>query len=99
MAKQLKDIQVAVGESKRIEWTWETECRDSGTTVSSSAWETADNSGSVTLSSPAISGNSVSVLVTGAENDVTGIINTVTLADGQVLKAYAYCYSTRLAYA
>lgn len=96
MPSQAKDIDIAVDESKLIDWSWETECRDAGATVSSSDWSVAEDSAAIAVSNKTLTGNVASVLVTGLDQDITGLINTVVLSDGQTLKRFAYVYVSRI---
>ena len=81
---QLKAIYMLPGETQIVLSDWTAECEQRGTTVSSSAWD----AGNLTLSGAALIGNVPSVLVSTADQyGATTLINTATLANGEVLKS------------
>jgi len=78
---QLKDVQAVSGETLKVSNQWAAECEKRGTTVSLSVWESSDGA-TVTA---ALSGT----LATGTFSPTcdSTLTNTVTLANGEVLKA------------
>jgi hypothetical protein len=83
---QLKTLYVLPGERQIVQSDWTAECEQRGTAVVSSAWE----SDGLTLSGQALSGNVDSVLIATPSGAGTGhgwLINTVTLANGEILKS------------
>lgn len=79
---QLKTLHTMTGETIKVTNKWAAECEKRGTNVSSSAWEF---SGSGTVASAALSTPTATCVLTP-----TGcgcLTNTVTLANGEVLKA------------
>lgn len=82
MSKRLKDIHAMAGETLSIANNWSAEAEKRGTTVSASAWT---YSGAGTLSGATLT------VAKGAVNlaPTCGgcLVNTVTLANGEVLKA------------
>lgn len=81
--KQLKTLCVASGESIKVTNKWTAECEKRGTTISGSEWEF---SGSGAFASVALSSTTASCLLT--PTGCGRITNTVTLANGEVLKAW-----------
>ena len=85
---QLKAIYMLPGETQRVQSDWTAECEERGTTVSASLWEV--ESGYVTMTSPTMTGNVASVLVSPSAVCSSGsvlLINTATLANGEILKS------------
>lgn len=76
-----KTLYFASGEIRKVEQQWAAECEKRGTTISSSAWEMSDGS-SVTS---ALSGTLATTTIT--PTGCATLTNTVTLANGEVLKA------------
>ena len=89
---QNRDIYLATGETQIIEWSWETECRNDGMTLSTSSWQESVPNGAVTFASPTVTGNVASVKLTGVFQGDTSIVLTSTFSDGQVLKRWAYVH-------
>lgn len=79
---QLKTIRAASGETIKVTNKWAAEAESRGTTVSTSAWEF---SGSGTPASAALTSTTATCLLTPTSCGC--LTNTVTLANGEVLKA------------
>jgi hypothetical protein len=88
---QRPPINITKGEVLNLAWDWSGELEEKATTLVTSAWESSDSN--ISLSTKSILGNKAKVTITAA-NDVSGtrqtITNTVTLANGETIIAWAY---------
>lgn len=82
MSKRLKDISAMAGETLSVANNWTAEAEKRGTTVSASTWT---YTGAGTLSGATLTVAKVAVNL--APTCGGRLINTVTLANGEVLKA------------
>lgn len=84
-----KELRITYGETRQIRNDWSAECEQRGTSVSASSWE----SDCLTLTSPALSSNVATALITSQNDGGYNVVrNTVTLANGETLVADRYVY-------